>query len=161
MKEREVNWDFAVIQRLDKASLTSRLLPFNLGIAILGNQQENLLLQPGDIVTIYAANEALQKTEADVVLQGSLLGAPARRFAWREGMKVTDVIPDARWLCRVRDHLDLAEKMRRMIMLPEESRLTMGRKGREKMIRQFDERIVIRKYSEVIEGTVGMDRPVS
>ena len=100
MKEREVNWDFAVIQRLDKASLTSRLLPFNLGIAILGNQQENLLLQPGDIVTIYAANEALQKTEADMVLQGSLLGAPARRFAWREGMKVTDVIPDARWLCQ-------------------------------------------------------------
>ena len=44
VKEREVNWDFAVIQRLDKPTLTSRFLPFNLGIAILGNHQENLLL---------------------------------------------------------------------------------------------------------------------
>ena len=104
VKEREVNWDFAVIQRLDKTTLTSRLLPFNLGVAILGNQQENLLLQPGDIVTIYAANEALPKTEADVVLQGSLLGAPARRFAWREGMKVTNVIPDAKWLIDYYDY---------------------------------------------------------
>jgi polysaccharide export outer membrane protein len=103
-KEREVNWDFAVIQRLDKASLTSRVYPFNLGIAILGNQQENLLLQPGDIVTIYAANQELPKTEADVVLQGSLLGAPARRFAWREGMKVTNVIPNARWLIDYYDY---------------------------------------------------------
>ncbi len=104
VREREVNWDFAVIQRLDKTTLTSRLHPFNLGIAILGNQQENLLLQPGDIVTIYAANEALPKTEADVVLEGSLLGAPARRFAWREGMKVTNVIPDAKWLIDYYDY---------------------------------------------------------
>jgi glycosyltransferase involved in cell wall biosynthesis len=58
------------------------------------------------------------------------------------------------FLCRVRDHLDLAEKMRRMVMLPEESRLRMGRKGREKMIRQFDERIVIGKYLEVVEEIV-------
>ena len=104
VKEREVNWDFAVIQRLDKQTLTSRLLPFNLGIAILGNQQENLLLQPGDIVTIYGANEAVPKTEADVVLEGSLLGVPPRRFAWREGMKVTDVIPDAKWLVDYYDY---------------------------------------------------------
>ena len=104
VKEREVNWDFAVIQRLDKTTLTSRLQPFNLGVAILGNQQENLLLQPGDIVTIYAASEVLPKTDADVVLQGTLLGAPARRFAWREGMKVSNVIPDAKWLIDYYDY---------------------------------------------------------
>jgi polysaccharide export outer membrane protein len=103
-REREVNWDFAVIQRLDKATLTSRYLPFNLGIAILGNQKENLLLQPGDIVTVYGAGEALPKTDADVVLQGSLLGMPARRFAWREGMTVRDVIPDANWLIEYYDY---------------------------------------------------------
>ncbi len=104
VKEREINWDFAAIQRLDKATLASRLYPFNLGVAILGNQQENLLLQAGDIVTIYAANDVLPKTDADVVLQGSLLGAPARRFAWREGMKVTNVIPDAKWLIDYYDY---------------------------------------------------------
>jgi protein involved in polysaccharide export with SLBB domain len=103
-REREVNWDFAVIQRLDKASLTTRLLPFNLGTAILGNHQENLLLQPGDIVTVYAAGEPLPKTDADIVLQGSLLGMPARRFAWREGMKFTDIVPNAQWLVDYYDY---------------------------------------------------------
>lgn len=101
---REVNWDFAVVQRLEKATLTTHLYPFNLGKAILGSPGENLALQPGDIVTVYAADEPLPKTEADVVLQGSLLGMPARRFAWREGMKITDVIPDANWLIDYYDY---------------------------------------------------------
>ena len=69
------------------------------------------------------------------------------------------VVEDGRtgFLCRVRDHLDLAEKMRHMLMLSEEIRLRMGREGREKMIRDFDERIVLEKYLEEIEGIVGKD----
>ena len=38
------------------------------------------------------------------MLQGSLLGAPARRFAWREGLKVSNVIPDAKWLIDYYDY---------------------------------------------------------
>jgi polysaccharide export outer membrane protein len=97
-KEREVNWDFAVIQRLEKTTLTTHLYPFNLGKAILGDPKEDLVLRPGDIVAVYSAVEPLPKTEADVVLSGSILGVPPRRFAWREGMKVTDMIPDGQWL---------------------------------------------------------------
>lgn len=50
----EINWDYAVVQRLDPQNVRSRLLPFNLGKAVIERAQEhNLLLQPGDIVTIF------------------------------------------------------------------------------------------------------------
>ncbi|GAB4471936.1 MAG: SLBB domain-containing protein [Burkholderiaceae bacterium] len=49
----EVNWDYAVIERLDRKELTTRLIPFNLGRAVLqGDPEHNLELQPGDVVTI-------------------------------------------------------------------------------------------------------------
>lgn len=54
------------------------------------------------------------------------------------------------FLCRARDAEDLANKMKQMAALPAEIRTEMGRKGREKMEREFDERIVIQKYLDEI-----------
>jgi len=49
----EVNWDYAVVERLDRKELTTRLIPFNLGRAVLqGDPAHDLELQPGDVVTI-------------------------------------------------------------------------------------------------------------
>jgi protein involved in polysaccharide export with SLBB domain len=49
----EVNWDYAVIERLDRKELITRLIPFNLGRAVLqGDPAHDLELQPGDVVTI-------------------------------------------------------------------------------------------------------------
>ncbi len=54
----EVNWDYAVIERLDRATLTTRLIPFNLGRAVLkGDVQHNLALEPGDVVTILSQKD--------------------------------------------------------------------------------------------------------
>jgi len=50
----EINWEYAVVQRLDRENLTTSLLPFNLGRAISGDDMQNLALQPGDIVTIFS-----------------------------------------------------------------------------------------------------------
>src|SRR5437588_7642987 len=50
----EINWEYAVIQRMDLNDLTTHLLPFNLGKAIEGEAMQNLALQPGDIVTIFS-----------------------------------------------------------------------------------------------------------
>lgn len=63
-----------------------------------------------------------------------------------------DVVEDGvtGYLCRVRDSTDLADKMMRMLDLSEKHRINMGRLGREKMMREFDERIVIEKYLKVI-----------
>jgi glycosyltransferase involved in cell wall biosynthesis len=54
------------------------------------------------------------------------------------------------FLCQQRDAQDLADKMRQMLRLPADARLAMGYAGREKMLREFDERIVISNYLEAI-----------
>ena len=46
-------------------------------------------------------------------------------------------------LCRVKDSTDLALKMEIMLKMSKSDRKKMGRLGREKMLREFDESIVI------------------
>jgi protein involved in polysaccharide export with SLBB domain len=51
----EVDWAYAVVQRLNPGDLTTRLLPFNLGRAVIdGDNSQNLELEPGDVVTIFS-----------------------------------------------------------------------------------------------------------
>ncbi len=54
------------------------------------------------------------------------------------------------YLCEVKDADSLAEQMKKMMLLSEEARKEMGRKGREKVMREFDESVVIEKYLEAI-----------
>ena len=58
-------------------------------------------------------------------------------------------------LCRPKDAGDLARKMKEMLALPASSRNSMGQAGREKMIRGFDEQIVIARYIHAIEEILG------
>jgi protein involved in polysaccharide export with SLBB domain len=53
----EINWEYAVVQRILPEDLSTRLLPFNLGKAIAGDENQNLLLEPGDVVTIFSQND--------------------------------------------------------------------------------------------------------
>ncbi len=54
----EINWDYAVIERMDKERLSTRVLPFNLGRLVLGQDaSQNLPLLPGDVVTIFSHND--------------------------------------------------------------------------------------------------------
>jgi glycosyltransferase involved in cell wall biosynthesis len=53
-------------------------------------------------------------------------------------------------LCRPRDAEDLADKMTAMISMKEEDRKEMGRKGRQKMIREFDISNVRAIYQQII-----------
>lgn len=94
---REVNWDYATIQRLQPNQLTTRLISFRLDMAINGNASENLELFPGDIVTIYSPDEIPPKTEQSVTIVGSLVGGNSR-FVWRPGMRIKDLIPSTDWL---------------------------------------------------------------
>jgi protein involved in polysaccharide export with SLBB domain len=51
----EINWEYAVIQRLNEHDLTSELIPFNLRRAIdEPNSDQNIALKPGDVVTIFS-----------------------------------------------------------------------------------------------------------
>jgi len=58
------------------------------------------------------------------------------------------------YLCCPGDAQDLAEKMERIINMGRESREQMGWQGREKMIREYDENIVIEKYLRAIRGAL-------
>lgn len=54
----DINWDYAVVQRMDPQDLSTRLIPFNLGLAILEHDSaNNIPLQPGDIVTIFSQSD--------------------------------------------------------------------------------------------------------
>jgi protein involved in polysaccharide export with SLBB domain len=54
----EVNWEYAVIERLDANTLQQTLIPFNLGQLLLEkNDESNLSLMPGDTVVIFSKND--------------------------------------------------------------------------------------------------------
>jgi protein involved in polysaccharide export with SLBB domain len=51
----ETNWSYAVIERRDPKDLTTTLIPFHLGKAIIDRDEtENLPLEPGDVITIFS-----------------------------------------------------------------------------------------------------------
>jgi polysaccharide biosynthesis/export protein len=53
----ELNWDYAVIERLNP-DLSTQVIPFNLGKAVLqGEAASNIELMPGDVVTIYSQKD--------------------------------------------------------------------------------------------------------
>jgi protein involved in polysaccharide export with SLBB domain len=54
----QINWDYAVIERLSKTDLRTELIPFNLGKAVLQKDPaHNLELQAGDVITILSSND--------------------------------------------------------------------------------------------------------
>jgi len=51
----EIDWDYAVIERLDKETLKSVVIPFDLGKLVLDHDaSQDLELQPGDVVSIFS-----------------------------------------------------------------------------------------------------------
>ncbi len=61
------------------------------------------------------------------------------------------------FLCQVRDAGSLADAVMRMLALPHDARVAMGRAGRQKMQREFDEALVAAAYRDVIEAVAGVD----
>jgi protein involved in polysaccharide export with SLBB domain len=57
----DINWDYAVIERLDPESLKTSLISFDLGKLVLNHDaSQDLSLQPGDTITIFS--------QADIVV---------------------------------------------------------------------------------------------
>src|SRR5207253_2586280 len=54
----ELNWDYAVIERLNEKDLSTQVIPFNLGLAVLrGDPGNNVELLAGDVVTVYSQKD--------------------------------------------------------------------------------------------------------
>lgn len=75
----EIDWSYAVVERLDKNTLKSTLLPFNLGKLVQNHDSsQDLPLQPGDVVTILSQRDILvpQHEQTKYVrLEGEFTGA--------------------------------------------------------------------------------------
>jgi protein involved in polysaccharide export with SLBB domain len=54
----EIDWDYAVVERLDQATLKTTLLPFDLGKLVLQHDaSQDLALEPGDVVSIFSQGD--------------------------------------------------------------------------------------------------------
>jgi protein involved in polysaccharide export with SLBB domain len=54
----DIDWSYAVIERLNPKTLKTELIPFDLGKLVMDHDaSQNLLLQPGDIVTIFSQGD--------------------------------------------------------------------------------------------------------
>ena len=93
----EVNLDYATIQRLDPVALRTKIIGFNLGKAVAQDPAEDLALASGDIVTVYGPNDAGVESEGSVTITGEIVGG-FRRFVWRDGFTIKDIIPSTQWL---------------------------------------------------------------
>lgn len=86
--------------------------------------------------------------------------AMARPIVTTDSVGCRDVVDDGvnGFLCTPRDALDLANKMHEIAKLTDSERHEMGLRGRKKVARQFDEKIVIEKYLTAIESILNTER---
>jgi protein involved in polysaccharide export with SLBB domain len=75
----DIDWGYAVIERQDEKTLTTSLIPFNLGkIVEDGDASQDVELLPGDVVTIFSKADirvpSVQQTRY-VRLEGEVVGA--------------------------------------------------------------------------------------
>jgi len=98
-----------------------------------------------DCIVLLSYREGVPRT----LLEAASMGLPV---ITADAVGCRDAVEDGitGFLCRQRDVQDLADKMRQMLRLPADERLAMGYAGRKKMLREFDERIVISNYLEAI-----------
>ena len=61
----EINWEYAVVERTEKSTLASRIIPFNLEKAVVETRSRpGLALEPGDTITIFSkADFSLPRTQ--------------------------------------------------------------------------------------------------
>ena len=55
------------------------------------------------------------------------------------------------YLCKIKNPQDLSRKMEMMLSLTNKQRQKMGKYGRIKVEKEFDEKIVIKKYIETVK----------
>ncbi len=58
----DINWNYALIVRVDPETFTSHIIPFNLKKAIAGDPANNLALQAGDIINVLSAKDVRTAT---------------------------------------------------------------------------------------------------
>jgi len=112
-------------------------------LGVSDNVAEEIAL--ADCVVLPSYREGVPRTLLEAA-------AMARPIVATDAAGCRDVVNDGvnGYLCRPRDVADLADKIAGIAALSHAERTLMGLRGREKMEREFDERIVIAKYLAAI-----------
>jgi len=79
-------------------------------------------------------------------------GSSGKPIITTDNVGCRDVVDDGMngYLCEPRSWEDLASKMEQFLALSHEEQVAMGKRSREKMVREFDEKIVIDKYLDIL-----------
>ena len=87
----EVNWDYAVVERINRDDLSTSLIPFNLGKAVIdGDPENNVLLRPGDIVTVFSKQDIkvpISKQTQYIRLEGEFKSSGVHQIMPGESLK--------------------------------------------------------------------------
>jgi glycosyltransferase involved in cell wall biosynthesis len=59
-------------------------------------------------------------------------------------------------LCEVRNVASLADALARMLDMSDEARRAMAQRGRQKVANEFDERLVIERYKDLLNNLTGV-----
>lgn len=104
-------------------------------------------ISKADCIVLPSYREGTPKT----LLEAASMGKP---IVATDVPGCNNVVIDGKngFLCKLRDPEDLADKMKKMILLDPAKRDKMGKESREFVLRNFDESIVINKYIESIKG---------
>ncbi|KVD90147.1 glycosyl transferase [Burkholderia ubonensis] len=104
-----------------------------------------------DCVVLPSYREGVPRT----LMEASAMGRP---IVATDVPGCRDVVADGDTglLCRVRDSASLAERLAQMIALGPDGRAAMGRRGRQKVVAEFDEQKVVERYTITIRALTGV-----
>lgn len=93
----DIDWDYAVIERLDPDTLKTSLIPFDLGKLVMQHDaSQDLALQPGDVVSVFSQADIrvpLTQQTKFVRLDGEFLRAGV--YTVRSGQTLRDLVREA------------------------------------------------------------------
>lgn len=123
-------------------------------IEYLGHSDDTVpIYAESDCVVLPSYREGMPKT----LLEAASMGLPAIATDV-PGCRQAVVAGATGFLCKARAATALADTMRRMMLLTPEQRRQMGSAARERVVREFDEKIVVGHYLEMVKNILGEQR---
>ena len=155
IKERYQNVDFQLLGYLDMESPTA-----------ISKKQMDIWVNEGFVNYLGDSDDVrVEITKADCIVLPSFYreGTPRvllesasmqKPIITTNTVGCRDVVNDGvnGYLCEEKNPRDLADKMEKILNLTNEQRNAMGKAGRRKIVKEFDEKIVISKYIEAVEA---------
>jgi protein involved in polysaccharide export with SLBB domain len=150
----DINWNYAAIERLVTQTLSTRLIPFNLGKAVLEHDDAaDLKLQPGDIVNIFSLADftaPVAEQSRVVRLEGEV--AMAGIYTVRPGETLRELVARAGGLTD-KAYLYAAEFTRESTRREQEKRLSDYLDQTERDLEQSNATLAGRTITPQQEGT--------